>query len=226
MTLSRIEAIHNYRRLQKNPYACIEDIEEISAIRNARKISEDPYSHIEDLEAYFGAPDRAKPGRTVGRAAPTREGDDRFEVERIARDLQINMWKDRTKMFGNSRAISPFAMLDPLAALRYVGFEVELHDSLGQYRDPRGSFEVAGYINQKEKVVRLASQLPRSFRNFTAAHELGHALMHHKMEMHRDMPLDGSVIPKTIEEIQANKFAAFFLMPRKLMTTEFRSGAA
>lgn len=224
MTISRIEAIHNYRRQQRNPYACIEELEELSAIREARKVSEDPYAHIEDVEAYFDGPTKPAQDSAGGLSRSAKAGKSRyteFEVERFARDLQRRMWKDRAKLFGSADAISPFDVLNPVAALKYLGFEVEQMDSLGQYRDSRGSFDVAGSISRTENVVRLASQLPPSFRNFTAAHELGHAVMHDMLEMHRDRPLDGSASSPAIEERQADKFAAYFLMPRKLVTVEF-----
>ena len=48
---------------------------------------------------------------------------------------------------------------------------------------------------------------------FTIAHELGHALLHPNMVLHRDRPMDGSksLQSKDYKELQANKFAAYFL---------------
>jgi Zn-dependent peptidase ImmA (M78 family) len=59
--------------------------------------------------------------------------------------------------------------------------------------------------------------------NFTTAHELGHALLHDQVELHRDIPLDGSEILQnhSITERQANKFAAYFLMPGKTVIQLF-----
>ena len=59
--------------------------------------------------------------------------------------------------------------------------------------------------------------------NFTTAHELGHALLHDKLVLHRDLPLDGSETERirSVEEIQADKFAAMFLMPKKIVVQLF-----
>lgn len=54
------------------------------------------------------------------------------------------------------------------------------------------------------------------------AHELGHALLHVGLEaMHRDRPVDGPYNSTDIKERQANKFAACFLMPSKLVEITF-----
>src|SRR5690606_17622359 len=64
---------------------------------------------------------------------------------------------------------------------------------------------------------------PRPTKNFTAAHELGHAILHKQPVMHRDIPIDGSIMSKNRSqaERQADKFAAYFLMPAKLVKDVF-----
>src|SRR5690606_12973704 len=54
-------------------------------------------------------------------------------------------------------------------------------------------------------------------QRFTAAHELGHCLLHAGITLHRDRPLDGSrrSSSRDIREQEADWFSAFFLMPRK-----------
>ena len=57
---------------------------------------------------------------------------------------------------------------------------------------------------------------------FTAAHELGHALLHNIDMAHRDRGLDGSSIPSRAPiEVEADKFAAYFLMPKQFVTDAF-----
>ena len=48
------------------------------------------------------------------------------------------------------------------------------------------------------------------------AHELGHALLHKQITLHRDRPLEGPAPPgsRSPEEGQADKFASYFLMPK------------
>ena len=62
----------------------------------------------------------------------------------------------------------------------------------------------------------------RAKSRFDAAHELGHAVLHKQTLLHRDKPLDGSsTAPRNREEMQADKFATFFLMPTKLVEDIF-----
>lgn len=96
--------------------------------------------------------------------------------------------------------------------------------SLG-YHDVNGTtFQIAGQINKKEKVVAISKDLTLEVRNFTAAHELGHALLHGGMNvLHRDRPLDGSASEtKDLKETQANNFASYFLMPATSVKTVFQ----
>ena len=80
-------------------------------------------------------------------------------------------------------------------------------------------YEVAGLIDQDNKLVLISRNYSKETQNFTMAHELGHAIMHKQSVLHRDRPLDGSKLYKrNIQEIQADKFASYFLMPRKLVT--------
>ena len=76
--------------------------------------------------------------------------------------------------------------------------------------------------NKNEKLVQVSKQFPQETQNFTAAHELGHAILHKQTVLHRDRPLDGSSnTPRIREEMQADKFATFFLMPSKLVEDIF-----
>lgn len=71
--------------------------------------------------------------------------------------------------------------------------------------------------------VAISSQVPASTQNFTAAHELGHAVMHNANGMHRDRALDGSSASRSRErvEVEADKFASYFLMPTKQIKVQF-----
>lgn len=61
-------------------------------------------------------------------------------------------------------------------------------------------------------------------QNFTAAHELGHAVLHKQTVMHRDRPVDGSYNNKkrSLPELQADRFATHFLMPKKIVIEIFQ----
>jgi len=71
------------------------------------------------------------------------------------------------------------------------------------------------YLWRKPPESPLDMLKPREEQNFTAAHELGHAILHCQPIIHRDRPLDGArnTNPKDPIEYQADRFATYFLMP-------------
>lgn len=61
-----------------------------------------------------------------------------------------------------------------------------------------------------------------SYRLFTAAHELGHAILHPEVAvLHRDRSLGGSDQHRDWREREADWFATSFLMPAKLVRDRF-----
>jgi Zn-dependent peptidase ImmA (M78 family) len=82
---------------------------------------------------------------------------------------------------------------------------------------------VAGIIDKDKKEVFISRRYPVAVRNFTAAHELGHAIMHQQSGLHRDKPIDGSAGGQRDPiEKEADYFAACFLMPEKLVCSVFK----
>lgn len=107
-------------------------------------------------------------------------------------------------------------------ALSVLGFKVELDDSLGQMIVNGVKGNVAGTIDQNLREVRVSRRLPYVTQRFTAAHELGHAVMHsHLRVLHRDLPVQGGFQVTDVAEVEANRFASYFFMPQKLMEAEF-----
>jgi len=119
----------------------------------------------------------------------------------------------------------PVDLLDPSIALKAIGFNYSLSDSLGYFPDRGTGTKVAGYIDKSNKKVRISRHLPYETWRFTAAHELGNAILHNNVRMHRDRAVDGSGTNtgrRNRVEVEADKFASVFLMPRKLMQTRFK----
>ena len=116
----------------------------------------------------------------------------RRRIEAIARDLQVQMWRVREELFPDEQAVAPLAVLDPFLALRCIGFRSELVDSLGQHLWDGEYLEVAGTIDGPERTVQISCRFETPVRKFTAAHELGHALLHDAQGLHRDRALDGT----------------------------------
>jgi Zn-dependent peptidase ImmA (M78 family)/formiminotetrahydrofolate cyclodeaminase len=145
------------------------------------------------------------------------------EIEKVARQLQNVMWSYRDIIW-NELPESQLDILKPEVALeKLLGYQFKYVNSLGQLNLDGGVFETAGQIDKDQKTVFVSLGFQPEVQNFTAAHELGHALFHKGMVLHRDIALDGSAsYNKDFRERQANKFAAFFLMPEKQIKAIFQ----
>jgi len=146
------------------------------------------------------------------------------EIKLIVKAFHREIYLNRELLFDSSNPIDPIDMLDPKVALKSIGFQVDSVSGLGQYNNGNGQAEVAGYIDSSEKVVGISNQFPAHIVNFTAGHELGHAVLHEAGGMHRDRALDGGKVSGTRGhvEIEADRFASFFLMPERLVRKEFQ----
>lgn len=147
------------------------------------------------------------------------------DLEKFVTNLQQFIWIKKDKLFkkDSDQLTLPMQVLKPQEILiRLMKYAVIQKESLGRHYDDTGAFEVAGLINKKKRVVEVSQQFPVETMRFTLAHELGHALLHPDMLLHRDKPIDGSHTSKNLTERQADKFAAYFLMPRKQVIKIFR----
>lgn len=146
------------------------------------------------------------------------------DIEQIAIRLQRTIWKFQDLIWKNYDLKNAVEALDSGKVLGRLGFEINRPDSLGKFRINNRLVEVAGEIDQKNQTVSISSLFPSEIQNFTAAHELGHYLLHSPKEvLHRDLPLDGShsTASRSPVERQADKFASYFLMPKKLLRNVF-----
>ncbi len=147
------------------------------------------------------------------------------EIEALARRLQNTLFTYQDKL---SKATDPddvIGLLKPqLVLAKILNYHYEEPESLGQHVVDGEQFEIAGIIDKPNKSVAVSRQFSKETRNFTAAHELGHALMHRQPVLHRDKPLDGSAagITRDAVELEADKFATYFLMPAKQVRRIFR----
>ncbi|EDP96936.1 cyclodeaminase/cyclohydrolase family protein [Kordia algicida OT-1] len=141
------------------------------------------------------------------------------DIEESSVELQRLIWKNRYKIWKVKVPQQPTKVLIPGTVLKKI-FGYEFHDvaEIGSENN------IAGIINQEEKIVMISDEFPKNTQNFTAAHELGHAILHTQKVMHRDKPIDGftSYKNRDYKERQADKFATFFLMPEKLVKQTFK----
>lgn len=145
------------------------------------------------------------------------------DIENLVRQLQNTLWLQKDAIWKNKSIKTPLDVLQPSMVLNKVmGYIYQSSNSLGIYEHDGEIFEIAGLIDKNEKLVQVSKRFPQETQTFTAAHELGHAILHRQNVLHRDRPIDGSSkTPRTREEMQADKFATFFLMPTKMVEDIF-----
>jgi hypothetical protein len=231
MTKTLDQRIHESRRLLQNQYAYLDDVGGFSAIpkypnyseatvreiTNSRLKLQNPYAHQNESGSYSAL--------TNFTSNPDVELKKRYTIEEIevhANNLHRSIWHHRHKIWPDRIPSNPIDMLDPIVALNFIGYDSGLEETLGQFRSNGKLIEVAGTIDKFSMKVRISRQFPSEIRGFTAAHELGHALMHETSALHRDRPIDGSSISRDSIEFEADKFATYFLMPKKLVKTNFK----
>ncbi len=189
------------------------------AISKSRELLQNPYAHeVEGAEIGFSAL-----SGDIHIDLPAKKSNYNYdELEEVAHKIQRDIWENKNKIWPMSIPSDPVDMLDPILALRLVGYESSSHDTLGEFLSEGRMVEVAGTFDSETKTVTLSQRFPIPVKNFTAAHELGHAVLHTESGLHRDRPLDGTNASKNSIEREADKFAAFFLMPENLVKTRFR----
>jgi len=228
------------RRLLQDPYAYLDGEGGYSVIRvdadfdgritESRILLEHPYAYLDSEGGYSASPTASADDKSLINVDDIRSSEIvgkriSFEkIEEIARSLQTALWINREKLLQRAVQDDPVLLLDPAVAFGAIGYDFEVSDTLGQFMTSRGMVDCAGFIDRPSRYAGVSSQVTLAVRNFTAAHELGHALLHDAVGMHRDRALDGGSVsgPRDRAEVEADKFATFFLMPEKLMRSEFQ----
>ncbi|MBN8714129.1 MAG: ImmA/IrrE family metallo-endopeptidase [Xanthomonadales bacterium] len=144
-------------------------------------------------------------------------------IEDRARFTQLELWNCRAKHWGTDQ-IDPLDALEPGVALRMNGFQIETVSTLGEMTSNGKLVQVAGLIHRGDRIVQIASsRFSQVEQRFTAAHELGHAILHpNGALLHRDRPADTTGWQKDPTEREADFFAACFLMPGRQVHRWFR----
>lgn len=145
------------------------------------------------------------------------------QIEEVAKQIQNVLWEYRGKFWEKDIPKTHLDILKPEVALeKLLEYKFGYADLGRHVTDSDEVVEVAGQIDKKNKVVLISPEFPTDIQNFTMAHELGHALLHKGLVLHRDKGLDGSYSNRDFREIQADKFATYFLMPAKQVRSVFQ----
>lgn len=148
-------------------------------------------------------------------------------VEKEARQLLLNLWENKELVWPD-RQVMPIDIPNPAKACDYLGIEyVELPTLNNQPFMFKGrKMKTAGLIDRQANRIVVSTEYQQNTIRFTAAHELGHWLLHPEEIMHRDRPIsDGAAsgYSRSHTEKQADYFASCFLMPAKLVTDAFHA---
>lgn len=216
------------RKLLQDPYAHLNGDGVLEALA---KVNSDqllhPYAYIEDSDAYMPRNDQqpVPDGYVKDSYAASRISKQYSWIEEKVRDIHLDIWGKRHELWPEGVPVDPVALLDPDMASKCIGYDFHLAEFLGEVHNVGTEKEIAGVIDRIGKRISVSRRFDVSTRRFTAAHELGHALLHQEARMHRDRPINGvrqSREPRDTMEIEADKFAAYFLMPEKLVRARFK----
>lgn len=189
------------RQLLQNPYAHLEQLEEQHVLR----LHENPYRYASD--------DAGRTNRHKARSVS--------DIEQIVIRLQREIWVKRIEL-GLAIDADPIDALQPEHAARLLGYNYSREPSLGWIAQGRDQIIVAGLIDAANRTIRVGMDVEPRVARFTGAHEIAHAILHpHLAGLHRDRPLTGAIESRDRVEYEADKFAAFFLMPAKLVLEQF-----
>jgi Zn-dependent peptidase ImmA (M78 family) len=143
-------------------------------------------------------------------------------IEEKARQLLFRYWKQEKARLG--KYIDPKSLLpmDVMTiAKKTLGLEVfESWDAASDLNATTTHANLAGWVDRSKKKIVVARELPPELGRFTLAHEVGHFLLHPNVVQFRDDPRTDLALRderKSPLERQADLFAGFLTMPRKLV---------
>lgn len=149
---------------------------------------------------------------------------DKSKIESAAHSVHREIWMRRQNIW--PMGLPPeVAMLDPRVAVNVLGLEYEIRDSLAGDGSRLNGAPAAGLLDGRNGTVVVSAKFRYEIQRFTAAHEVGHVVMHPWVGdrvLHRDLPIDFSRMgQRSPHDQEADYFAACYLMPRKLVEKEF-----
>ena len=110
----------------------------------------------------------------------------------------------RDKLQDGLRAIDVFSLIDDLQ----IPLEFRALDAL---------LGACVRVNSAEVGILVTTQRDLHMQRFTAAHELGHFILEHEGSLDREVRMPGHTAGRPPVEVEADAFAAEFLMPKWLL---------
>lgn len=140
----------------------------------------------------------------------------RTDIELASRELQRGIWGQRETLIPGS-VLSVRDVVTPSIAALYLGLDYQEYPDLGNFGYRGERFSIAGLIDRNKKKIAVSTRFSDGTVRFTAAHEIGHWVLHPgEVHLHRDRPIGGITSQGRSElERDADYFAACFLIPKK-----------
>lgn len=253
MRKPRKQIVSNDRYRLQNPYAHMEELEELEdkhlavgavysgskELSAAREKLQNPHAFDDGEGGFVGVlPSRSRPSDRKGfeKAAPMaiagfpvgkkkKAGSySNEEIESIVRGFHRYLWKSRKSLWPEKDISNPLDVLDLRKSLGSVGYDYMEVEGIESAVLASGRVEVEGIIDPRSNMVYISGQCSPEIKRFTAAHELGHAVLHEMTgAAHRDRASDGSKISRRPMEREADRFASCFLIPEKQLRRHFEA---
>lgn len=209
------------RLLLCNPYAHLDGEGELRALKQVSLMPADITNEIRLNRFVLENPYAFNQGDGFDALSIRKTGYTRLEIEKRVAVVHKLIWKNRHEIW-EKPSENPVDLLDPIKAMELLGYSVSIQPSIGQMRVGGQFIDVAGIVDNDEREIKLSRNYKPEIQRFTAAHELGHILMHEQSGLHKDRPVDGIIKSKDQVEYQADVFASIFLMPKNLLTERFK----
>ncbi len=214
-------ALRERRLALQNPYAFIEQLEDARSdvseeVSEARRLLQNQFAYLND-DGSFGGLSSAKT-----RAKKSREQ----HIAEVVRSLHEGLWSHYSGRLKSSidKNVSIIDFIDLDRAASQISIEIERVPDLGVYDEGLRTISTAGIFDRPAGKISICTSFPAEVQRFTAAHEIGHALLHPQMNVaHRDRALEGARLKRDTIEFEADYFAVLFLMPEKSVRKEFES---
>lgn len=192
-------------------------------IQQDRLRLQNPYAHLQP-DGKMSAADSARSDCATGNnhglplvnVKPVESALTRSEVSERVRAHLLDRWASLAGTIAN-RSERIRAAIDPVAGARSLGYTVNFVPSLSDRVHGNKGGHVAGQFDPELREIWIAEDHSGETRLFTAAHELGHAILHPECGLHRDRAsrfLEGR---RSQVELEADWFATELLMPPKLV---------
>jgi hypothetical protein len=121
------------------------------------------------------------------------------------------------------RIWSASELKDPREVLK-CGTDLAAHDlKLAIERVPGilGDNQIAGVLDRSERRIQIATKFRHTSQRFTCVHEIAHFILHPGTIYFRDRELSAPGNHREYFEVEADAFAAEFLMPRVFLASVF-----